>query len=107
MKTLNALLLVAIATLSAASFGQDKQSINTRLKNQNARINQGVRTGELTRNEARVVRTDDRLIHREEHLDRTTDKGHLTKSERNSLQKQLNNNSKRIYRLKHNDVERH
>jgi hypothetical protein len=53
-----------------------------------------------------VVRSDDKFIHSEEKLDRSRDKGHLTAGEKAGLQHQLNNNSKRIYNLKHNGVTR-
>jgi hypothetical protein len=107
MKLLNLTTGVALLTLAAitptAAFGQ---SVNQRLQNQHSRMHQGIKSGELTRHEANVVRSDDRAIHATERFDRLTDHGRLTAKERTNLQKRLNRNSARIYRLKHNGVTR-
>ena len=103
-KIVSALLLMGAACLPAASLAQE---VNNRLHDQNARIRQGIHSGQLTRREARMVRHDDKVIHARERLDRLTHNGHLTAAERTRLNNQLNRNSTRIYRDKHNPTVRH
>jgi hypothetical protein len=95
--------VTAIATvLAVTSVGAEAQTVNQRLRDQHAREAQGIRTGELTRHEARRVRSSDRRIHLSEFRDRTMHGGHLTMGERTRLNNRLNRNSARICRLKHN-----
>ncbi len=77
--------------------------VNSRLENQQDRIHQGVKSGELTRREAEHLRLKDASIHHHERRDRITHHGHLTKGEYKRLNNQLNRDSKGIYRDKHND----
>jgi len=67
---------------------------------QDRRIEQGVKSGELTRGETR------RLVRGEAHADRVEARakrdGVVTKVERRHIQRSLNHESRRIYRLKHN-----
>jgi type II secretory pathway component PulJ len=97
---ISASLLVAafVMTPSTAS----AQEINQRLKNQHARIHQGIKNGNLTRNSARRLKARDRSIHAREHMDRMTQHGRLTVGEKHRLQHSLNRTSKAIYRDKHN-----
>ncbi len=89
----------ALPALTAAA---NAQPVDRREVNQSARIDQGVRSGELTRGEA------GRLDHREFRLDRREgrmryrDGGVLTGHDRRVLQRQENRDSRAIYRLKHN-----
>ncbi len=77
--------------------------VNQRLENQHDRIHQGVQDGELTKGEATRLRADDAGIRAEERVDRKANDGKLTSGERQHLEKQLNRNSRHIYRAKHND----
>jgi hypothetical protein len=67
---------------------------------QDRRIEQGVKSGELTRGETR------RLVRGEAHVDRVEARakrdGVVTRAERRHIQRSLNHESRRIYRLKHN-----
>ena len=72
-----------------------------RIDRQHRRIEQGVRSGDLTRKEAKRLRKQLRHIVRLEH--RYTRDGHLDRHERRKLQHKLNVASNRIYRLRHND----
>jgi hypothetical protein len=99
MTTLTMAFVIAPMTANA-------QDVNRRLEDQHDRIHQGIRSGELTRREANVVRSDDRYIRNEERFDRATDHGRLTWRERENLDRQLNRNSERIYDFKHNCRER-
>ena len=76
--------------------------VNGRLYNQNRRINQGVKDGQLTRQEAHTLRSNDRGIYREEGQMAKLDGGHITKADQRSLNQQETANSKDIYADRHN-----
>jgi hypothetical protein len=78
--------------------------VDAREARQHARIRQGVRSGELTRHEARSLRRDQRHIARVER--RAKADGQVTPAERARLNKAQNHESRKIYRLKHNERER-
>ena len=89
-----------IGTLIMPSMAQPPMGVNTRLHNQNARINQGLRAHDLTRSQAQHLRARDRSIHSAEARDRRHDHGHLTAAERSHLEHRLNNTSNSIYARK-------
>jgi hypothetical protein len=68
---------------------------------QDRRINHGVRSGQLTRNEARHMRTDERKISRDKRMARVD--GHVSIAERRHLRHEENRTSQAIYRHKHNE----
>jgi hypothetical protein len=78
--------------------------VNERQANQTARIAQGVKSGELTHDEAQELRTERRDIRDLEH-DYKSD-GDLTRDERQDLHQQLNQQSQEIYEEKHDDETR-
>src|SRR3954462_13383200 len=92
---------VVIALMFAGSaFAQTATpNIDKRQANQEKRIEQGVKSGELTKKEA------NRLEKREAKLESDKQKakadGVVTKQERKKLQHEANNDSKAIYRQKH------
>lgn len=93
--------LVASAFLmNTASAGVKDPQINHRQHNQHERIAQGVKSGELTRVEAKDLRGDQRELRQKERAYKSD--GQLTKAERVDLHKDLNANSKEIYADKHN-----
>jgi hypothetical protein len=69
---------------------------------QQARIGQGVRSGELTRAETRNLETRERALAATVRRDRL-DGGGLTLAERAKINARQNNLSQDIYRLKHNN----
>jgi hypothetical protein len=78
--------------------------VNTRQENQQDRIKQGVRTGELTKKEVlQLEQKEKRLAHLEKRLKQD---GSLTAQERERLQKELNALSSEIYKQKHDAQER-
>jgi len=77
--------------------------VNARQANQRDRIQQGIRSGELTRGEARQLGAEQRAIRQEERQYKSD--GVLTRAERKDLQQDLNAASKDIYSEKH-DAER-
>lgn len=105
MKVTSSLLsgVVLCAALSPmTSMAAARQTINQRLQNQQARINQGIRSGELTRKEAGNLEAKEARIKNNERFDRKADNGKLTSTQRASLEKQLNKSSRNIYKDKHN-----
>lgn len=75
---------------------------NARQRHQQARISEGVRSGELTRSETRRLRTEQRHIRRTER--RMKADGKMTGQERVKLQRKQNRASRDIRRQK-NDVQ--
>lgn len=78
--------------------------VNQRQANQTGRIVNGVRTGELTHDEAQDLREGRREIRQTEQEYKSD--GMLTREERVDLHQDLNAQSKDIYEAKHNDVTR-
>jgi len=91
----------AVLVTSAAYAGPAADpGIHARMANQQKRISQGVRTGELTPREAgRLERHEARIRHDE--LMMKSD-GVLTRGERAQLNRELDRVSRNIYRAKHN-----
>ena len=76
--------------------------VNARRGNQHNRIQQGVRSGSLTKTEAQTLRQEGQAIHAQERAMRAQDGGHLTKQDRRTLNSELNQRSQEIYQDKHN-----
>jgi hypothetical protein len=70
--------------------------VNKRIDNQERRINQEVREGEMSKKEARQDRQNLKEINQEKKAMRKQDNGHLTKDDQKALNQQLNENSKEI-----------
>jgi len=110
MKIMKAILPGAflIATMMPAAFAQqaapnnDPPTINERKENQQDRIAQGVKSGELTAGETRNLETKEAALNKEEHNMRAADDGHLTAADRAKLNHQQNKLSRQIYNKKHN-----
>ncbi len=81
-------------------------NLNQRFRDQNARINQGVASGELTRREARGDRFRLDRVRFQDQRDRFHQNGRLTAAERRHQNRELNRNSGDIYRTKHNSAVR-
>ncbi len=69
-------------------------------KHQNQRIKAGVKSGELTKEEAQELRQD-RREYREDRKEAMSD-GSLSKEERQNLRQERMENSRKIHELKHN-----
>ncbi len=76
--------------------------VNAREGNQQARIAQGVKSGQLTPRETSHLENKEAHINNEVHNDRAANGGHLTQQEREQVNHQQNNASKQIYNDKHN-----
>ncbi len=73
--------------------------VNHRQHHQKNRIKQGVRSGELTKDEVAGLRTDQKEIRQEERAYKSD--GKLTREERKDIHQDLNQASKEIYQEKH------
>jgi hypothetical protein len=82
--------------------GQHDYNINQRKENQQDRIAQGVKSGRLTAGETARLEHQQAGINKEERGMRAQDNGHLTQADRKTLHQQQNQESRRIYRDKHN-----
>jgi hypothetical protein len=108
MKIFTAILATAFTVAPVALFAQTPTpgaydyNINQRKADQQARIAQGDRSGELTGRETAHLEYQERSINHEEHAMRAQDNGHLTRQDRSVLHAQQNQESRRIYRDKHN-----
>ncbi|HXB62984.1 MAG TPA: hypothetical protein VNU94_09080 [Acidobacteriaceae bacterium] len=96
---LAAFMAAAPAAFTASAQAQD---INQRKENQQDRIAQGVKSGELTPGETAHLENQEKDINHEEKDMRKTDDGHLTSQDRKAIHQQQNAESRRIYRDKHN-----
>ncbi len=77
-------------------------TINQRKENQQDRIAQGVKSGQLTAGETSHLEHQEAGINKEEAGMRAEDNGKLTTQDRKTLHTQQNRESKRIYRDRHN-----
>jgi hypothetical protein len=75
-----------------------RAEVNARLENQNHRINQERREGEITRGQARAIHAEDHAIRNEERLMARQNGGHITRTERRALNQQENAVSRQIGR---------
>ena len=107
MKTKSILtaLIIAFLSISSISFAGNgtwrhnhprRAEVNSRLKNQNRRINKEVKEGEMSKGEAAKLKSNDRKIRKEERMMASQNNGHITKSEQKVLNQQENANSKKI-----------
>ncbi len=104
LKIFGGLLVAALAITSMAQAQTHTPVINHRQHRQERRINQGVRSGELTRNETRHLRSDERRIGRQKRIAMAERQGQ-NRAERRHLRRDENRTSRAIYRDKHNDIE--
>lgn len=108
-KTFNTLILatasLAVIVATAPSASADtrwqnhhprREQVNNRLNNQNRRIHQEVKEGDLTHSQAAALHQDDRQIRREERLMASQNGGHITKTDQRALNQQENGVSRQI-----------
>jgi len=95
---LTALILLTIPTLS---FAGPYQPVGWRMRNQQGRIYQGVRQGQIGPREYRHLERQEGRIALERYRFRHND-GHIGPRERARLQHDLNHTSRNIYRDRHN-----
>lgn len=91
--------ILLLGTITSAEAG-----INDRQRNQRNRIRQGIQSGELTRNEVKMLGKQQLRINR--HETKAKSDGTLAPKERIHLNKMLNKSSRQIYRQKHDNQTR-
>jgi hypothetical protein len=90
------------ATNPTPTPGKNDYDINQRKFDQQQRIANGVKSGQLTPGETSHLERQEAGINKEERGMRAQDNGHLTKQDRHTIHQQQNQESRRIYRDKHN-----
>jgi hypothetical protein len=78
-----------------------RNEVNTRVDNQRERINQGLKNGKLTGQEAQQLRANDRAIKQQEHADVKANGGSLTSAQQKQINQEENANSTMIQDEKH------
>jgi hypothetical protein len=101
----SSLVIVIAALTTGQAFAQAATAPNTprvdrREASQQTRIDQGVRSGELTSKEAARLNAQQARINANEAAAKSD--GKVTRAERRSLAKQQNRASRKVYRAKHN-----
>jgi len=106
-KAVVAAVLLAVVAASGSAMAQDKdtkwekqhprrEQVNERLQNQNKRINEERKEGEITRAQAQKLHREDHQIRKEERIMASQNGGHITKAEQRVLNQQENAVSKQI-----------
>ncbi len=93
--------LTAALALGMAS-GAMAQTVDQRHMDQQRRIDQGIRSGELTPGETGRLEHQQASVDRQEARMRDRDGGRLTRQDRRILQRRENRASAHIWRAKHN-----
>jgi len=73
-----------------------REQVNGRLANQNARIHNQVKDGDLSKSQAATLHKDDHQIRSEERAMASQNGGHITKQEQKTLNQQENRVSQQI-----------
>ena len=87
---------------NAATQNYGKSEIGQRQTNQQQRIAQGVKSGQLTAGETAKLENQQRGINQQVKADRAANGGKLTQGEKQQVNKEQNAASKNIYNKKHN-----
>jgi hypothetical protein len=104
--TAAAVVIAMVATAGAQTLPNGK-TIEQRKDNQQLRISQGVRSGQLTPRETAHLERQEGRLNREEHNMRAASGGRLTPADRAKLTRQQNRLSGEIYNKKHNAAVQH
>jgi hypothetical protein len=92
----------ATPATAPAPAAKPKPTIAQRKENQQDRIAQGVKSGQLTAGETANLETKEAAINGETKADRAANGGNLTAAEKKQINGQQNQVSKQIYKDKHN-----
>jgi hypothetical protein len=87
---------------SAVQNTDPKSEVGKRAENQQDRIAQGVKSGQLTAGETAHLEKNEAKINKEVRNDRAANGGKLTGQEKQQVNRQQNKMSRQIYRDKHN-----
>lgn len=95
--TLGALVTPALADETQWQKDHPRRTqVNSRLNNQNKRINNEEKSGQINKGQARQLHSEDHAIRQEERTMASTNGGHITKAEQKSLNQQENQVSQQI-----------
>ena len=108
-KSVRHVLTVAAATLALTALAGNalaetqwqkdhprRTQVNSRLNNQNKRIHNEVKDGQISKSQAKQLHSEDHAIRSEERTMASTDGGHITKADQKALNQQENAVSKQI-----------
>ena len=101
---MKAVILATVAAAFLTAFLPADQKIAARKENQQDRIAQGVKSGQLTAGETARLETKESLVNKETRADRAANGGKLTRGEKALVNRRQNKMSKAIYKDKHNSV---
>ncbi len=100
MKTKFLLFLFNGMLITGIAFAQTvTPKVAKKQANQHARINEGVKSGELTKKEAAALRAREAKLQRDKKIAKSD--GKVTPAERAKLNREANRNSKAIHNQKH------
>lgn len=100
MRLIGRMMVAATVMMMGAVAQTDK--VDQRKENQQDRVAQGIKSGQLTSGEAAKVEKKEAAINQEVHTDRTLNGGKLTGQEKQTINRQQSQMSKQIYADKHN-----
>jgi len=98
VKTIVKMILVVTSLSSLAMAGE----VDRREENQQDRIANGVKSGQLTPGETAHLEKQEQRIDNQVKTERAANGGHLTAAERRQVNREQNRESRRIYAAKHN-----
>jgi len=93
------LVLAVGAFADTEVIGKNTPAVNKRQKTQMKRIRQGVKSGKLTKDEAKALVKDEKDIQKAKKDAKAS--GTVTPEQRKALQQKLDDESKKIYQEKH------
>ncbi len=96
------MLAMPVVAQSASPVPAPRSEVGQRQENQQDRIAQGVKSGQLTAGETTHLEKNQARINRQIHQERKENGGKLTPQERAQINHEQNHQSKQIYRAKHN-----
>lgn len=96
--------LFATAIIFALGLGTADAQIRKTNRNQNTRIKNGVKSGELTKAETKNILHDKKEIHQDVKAAKAD--GIVTPGEKKEIRQDQRQTSRKIYRKKHNERER-
>ena len=101
---MKATVLAAAILLGAIFSTADAQTVKQKGKNERHRISQGVKSGELTKAEAKNLAKGQKEIHQD--VKEAKADGVVTKEEKKEIKQDQRQESRKIYRKKHNKRDR-
>ena len=96
-------LCTGVAFAQSAPASDHRAAANQRIENQRDRIQAGIADDQLTKAEATHLKVDDAKIQAQARVERQANGGTLTARERAQIDRELNRDSRQIYRDRHNN----